>query len=65
MELEERREAGIAKINATKLIKEDEDEERGENTARSVVTVNFYNADIYHMALGKEQQLTYETKTQY
>lgn len=50
------------KINANKLIKEDEDEERGENTARSAVTVNFYNTDIYHMLLGREQQLTYEAR---
>jgi hypothetical protein len=53
---------GIEKVNSNKIIKEEEDDDRVENAARSVVTVNFYNTDIYHMLLGKEQQISYEAK---
>lgn len=61
--MEERKKDAITKINGTKIIKEDElDDERLENVARSVVTVNFYNTNIYHMCLAKEHQLSYELK---
>lgn len=63
-ELQERKKEAIAKINATKIIKEEQDDDRVQNAARSVMTVNFYNTDIYHMCLGKEHQLSYDLKNE-
>jgi hypothetical protein len=61
-DLQEKKNLTIKAVNSIRLFEDDNNnaEEKSENTARTAVTVKLYNAEIYHMSLAKEHQLTYE-----